>query len=113
MSASALELLRRLYVSGVDVELNEAGGIRLARHRPPPELLEELRAPKDQVRGLLEAQRAGPHDDGLQSPLPCRYAIPAGCLAPRLCPRLGPCSRFLTCRPCDRAERTPVETEAA
>jgi hypothetical protein len=104
VSPSALELLRRLYVAGVDVEPNDAGGLRLTGYPPPPDLVDELRAQREDVRALLEAQGTGTNADGFQSALPRRYATPPGCLAPRVCPRLGPCSRILTRRPCDRAE---------
>lgn len=105
MNTSTLELLRRLYVAGVDVELNDAGGLRLSGYEPPSDLLAELKAGKDDVSTLLQEQRAGTRDDGLDSTLPRRYAAAAHCLAPRMCARLGPCSRFLTRRPCDPIEQ--------
>jgi hypothetical protein len=108
-----LELLRRLYVAGVDVGLNDAGGMRLRGHQPPPELVDALKANRDAVVSLLRAHSIGRADDGLESTVPRRYVTPAGCLAPRACTRLGPCSRFLTRKPCDRAERTQTESEAA
>jgi hypothetical protein len=113
MSMLALELLRRLYVAGVDVEPNDAGGLRLTGYSPPPDLVDELKAQKEDVRALLEAQGTGTNADGLQSALPRRYATPPGCLAPRACPRIGPCSRFLSRRLCDGSERTQSRQDAA
>ena len=97
---TALELLRRLYVAGVDVTLNREGGIRVSGNQPPPELLDGLRAHRDDVVRELKEHCIGTHDDGYGSDVPRRYVCPETCVAPRLCARLGPCSRFLMIRPC-------------
>lgn len=110
---STLDLLRRLYVAGTDVSLNDSGGVRLSGNQPPPEIVKELKANRDAVVTILMAHSIGSADDDLESAASRRYVTPAGCLAPRTCARLGPCSRFLMCRPCDRAERTHIENEAA
>jgi hypothetical protein len=106
---TAIELLRRLYVAGVDVELNDAGGVRLSGQQPPAELIDTLKTCRDDVVSLLKAQDIGSAVDGLESTVPRRYVTPPECLAPRTCARLGPCSRFLTCHPCDRAARAGRE----
>jgi hypothetical protein len=82
-------------------------------NQPPTDLLESLKTNRDAVVSLIQAHSIGRADDGLESTVPRRYVTPAGCLAPRTCARLGPCSRFLTCHPCDRAGRTQTESEAA
>lgn len=101
---STLELLRRLYVAGVDVTLNGEGGIRVSGSPPPPELLDVLRAHRDDVVRVLEEHRIGANDDGYPSDVARRYVCPDSCLASRLCARLGPCSRFLMTRPCHGSE---------
>lgn len=98
---STSELLRRLYVAGVDVTLNSEGGIRVSRCVPPADLVAELKANRDDVVLVLQEHRIGTHDDGYPSDVPRRYVTPAGCLTPRLCARLGPCSRHLMRRACD------------
>jgi hypothetical protein len=97
---STLELLRRLYVAGVDVSPNGEGGIRVSGFPPPPELIDALKAQRDAVLRVLEDHRIGTHDDDYGSDVPRRYVTPPGCLAPRLCARLGPCSGSLMTRPC-------------
>ena len=103
---NTLELLRRLYVAGVDVTLNREGGIRISRTPPPTELVAELKANRDDVVALLQEHRIGTHDDGYPSCVAMRYVTPSVCLAPRLCARLGPCSAYLLRRPCDGSDRS-------
>jgi hypothetical protein len=113
MSMDTLELLRRLYVAGVMVGLSPEGTIRLSGHQPPADLMAELKAHRADVLATLRAQGLGTNADGYPSPLPRRYAVPAGCLAHRTCARLGPCSHFLTRRACNPAARPRPEKEAA
>jgi len=103
---NTLELLRRLYVAGVDVALNREGGIRVSRTPPPTELVAELKANRDGVLGVLREHHIGASDDGYESDVPRRYVTPPCCLAPRLCARLGPCSAYLLRRPCDGSDRS-------
>lgn len=98
---STMDLLRRLYVHGVDVTLNSEGGIRVSGSPPPPELLDALKGNRDGVLDTLREHRIGANDDGYPSDVPRRYVTPPWCLTRRLCARLGPCSRFLMTRPCD------------
>lgn len=99
---SPLALLRRLYVAGGAAALNDAGGIRLTGHKPPADLLDDLKANRDAVATELHTQGIGTGDDGLAGPR--RYVTPPGCLSPRLCARLGPCSHFLMLQPCDATQ---------
>jgi hypothetical protein len=103
---STLELLRRLYVAGVDVTLNSEGGIRVSGSPPPPEVMAALKANRDAVLDILREHRIGSHDDGYPSVVPRCYVTPPGCLAPRLCARLGPCSAYLLQRPCNGSDGT-------
>lgn len=101
---STLELLRRLYVAGVDVTLNSEGGIRVSGSPPPSDLVDALKANRDGVLDLLREHHIRTSDDGYPSGVPRRYVTPPGCLTPRLCARIGPCSRYLMTRPCDTTE---------
>jgi hypothetical protein len=94
------DLLRTLYVLGVDVTLNSEGGIRVSGSPPPPEVMAALKVNREAVLDILREHRIGSHDDGYPSVVPRRYVTPPGCLTPRLCSRLGPCSRHLMTRPC-------------
>ncbi len=97
---STLDVLRRLYVNGSDIGI-DGDGIRLSGHPVPDELLAELNARKPDVLVLMQEQRLGTLDTGFVSAVPRRYVVPASCLAPRACHRLGPCSRWLMRRPCN------------
>lgn len=99
MNRDPLELLRRLYVAGTDVTLT-GDDLTLTGFRPPDDLLAVVMAEKDMVIAELHKQSICRHDDGYSIPTPRRYAVPPRCLSPRLCARIGPCSRFLLRRPC-------------
>src|SRR5687767_4107158 len=98
MSMETLELVRRLYVAGVAVDLTDHGTIRLSGHPVPDDLLGALKANKAAVVGLMTAQRLGDRDDGFDSAVLRRFLVPATCLAPRACARLGPCGQWLRCQ---------------
>lgn len=99
MSESPFDLFRRLYVSGGVVALDNAGTPVLSGRRPPDALLSELKANRDTIATMLQEHRIGQPDPGF-STAPRRYVTPPECGCPRSCARLGPCSRFLTMRPC-------------
>ena len=101
---SALDLLRRLYVSGADVGINAEGGVRVTRNQPPPELLAELKEGRDGIVTALQEHHVGASDDVFQG-MTRRYVVPVDCLAPNACACLGPCSRFLMKQPCKREHR--------
>src|SRR5665811_2311211 len=103
---STLDLLRRLYTNGTDVTIADDGTVRLTGHRPPDDLLAELKAHKDDVLAELKKQRHGEQDADFDSVALRRYVVPASCLAQRACTRLGPCSRWLMRRRCN-----PFETD--
>jgi hypothetical protein len=105
MSMDTLELVRRLLVAGVAVDLTDHGTIRLSGHPIPDDLLAELKAHKAAVLELMTTQRLGEVDDGFASAVPRRFVVPATCMARRACARLGPCSHFLTRQSCNPAER--------
>jgi hypothetical protein len=111
---TTLDVLRRLYVHGSDIGI-DGDGIRLSGHPVPDELLAELKARKPDVLAVLTTQRLGELDTGFVSAVPRRYVVPASCLAPRACHRLGPCSRWLMRRPCNvfARSRTGKDGEAA
>lgn len=113
MNTQPLDLLRRLYVAGVRVDLAENDTIRLSGHPAPGALVAELKAHKADVLAVLRAHGVGTSADGYPSPLPRQYAIPTGCLAERTCAHLGPCSRFLMRRSCDPSRESSTGGEAA
>lgn len=108
MTADPVELLRRLYVSGTEVMISEDGSLDLARHEPAAELLEEVRGYKAEIVAALREQGVGRNDDGFPSVVPRWYAVPPDCGAQGACARLGPCSRFLTRRPCHVEDEQPM-----
>ena len=67
MSARPLPLLTRLEALGVMVALNEAGdGLKLSsKHRPPADLLDELRAAKPELLAALKAAEVVTRVDNL------------------------------------------------
>lgn len=109
MKRDPLELLRRLYVAGTDVTIT-GNDLALTGHRPPDDLLEAVRANKVMVVAELYRQEIGHHDDGYPSSTPRQYAVPPRCLSPRLCARIGPCSRFLLRRDCQTDATDTRET---
>lgn len=98
--STALDLIRRCYCAGVDVGLNDRGGVRLTRNAPPTDLTAELMEHRDDVVALLQEHRYGEPNDVLTG-APRRYVSPPDCIAVNACACLGPCSRFLTLRPCE------------
>ncbi len=97
---STLDLIRRCYCAGVVVGLNEHGGPRLTGRKPEPGLLAELQEQRDDVIALLQEHRIGERDNVMNGHTR-RYVSASDCLALNGCAVLGPCSNFLTLRPCD------------
>ena len=110
---STLDLLRRLYTNGTDVTIADDGTVQLTGHRPPDNLLTELRDHKAEVLAELRKQRHGEQDKDFDSVVLRRYVVPTSCLAHRACSRLGPCSRWLMRRRCNPFEQDGKEGEAA
>lgn len=97
---STFDLFRRCYVDGADVHL-DGDGLRLSGCPVPDDLLGDLKTAKADVLALMTAQGIGNPDNGADSIVPRRYAVPLTCLGPRACSRLGPHSQSLMQRHCN------------
>ncbi len=102
----ALELLRRVYVSGATVEISERGTLGLKGHTCPEPLKAELKEHRDAILAILTAQGIGrAADSGTQ----LKYAVPCGNTTCRI---LGPCGQHLTLRPCGLTTMLPDDARS-
>lgn len=111
-------LLHAIYINGSALVLTRDGAAITVAGRPLPSgLLAEAKGMKPELLALLHQHRIGSPDPGGA----VRLFVPApGCLSPRVCPVLGPCSESLMQRPCLRQPLTlpypatePTEEKAA
>jgi hypothetical protein len=97
---SESELFRILYAAGVTVTPAPDGMIDATG--PLTDALRHLiQTNKDTIQHALVEQKVGDQDD-LPWTDPRRYVIPASCIAPMACHRLGPCGPPATLTRCDR-----------
>lgn len=102
MNIGPHELIRQLYVAGVEVSLTKSNTVRITGQSVPKGLIAQLQEHKEEIIRILQAQGVGTDEDGFDSPLPRRYVVPPACIATRACARLGPCSQSLMRHCCVR-----------
>jgi hypothetical protein len=96
---SESELFRILHAAGVTVTPAPDGMID-ATGPLTDALRQVIQSHKARIRLALEAQGIGELDDPPWTD-PRRYVIPASCIAPMACYRLGPCGPPATLGRCD------------
>jgi hypothetical protein len=95
------DLYRTLYAAGVTVTPAPDGRIE-ATGPLTPSTRHLIQTHKETIRHGLEKQGIGDRDSPPWTD-PRRYAIPATCVAPMACHRLGPCGPPATLGRCNRS----------